>query len=49
MTLTATEYKHIVLNERNVPTVAGSTMKVLEAASILMQMVEDDQETSTHI
>ncbi len=30
MTLTATAYKHIVLNERNVPIVAGSTMKVVE-------------------
>lgn len=30
MTLTATEYKHIQLNENNVPIVAGSTMKVVE-------------------
>lgn len=30
MTLTATEYKHIQLNENNVPIVAGSTMKVIE-------------------
>jgi uncharacterized protein (DUF433 family) len=30
MTLTATEYKHIQLDERNVPTLAGTTMKVVE-------------------
>jgi len=30
MTLTATEYKHIVLDERNVAFIAGSTMKVVE-------------------
>jgi uncharacterized protein (DUF433 family) len=30
MTLSATEYKHIQLDERNVPTVAGTTMKVVE-------------------
>ena len=30
MTLTATEYKHIQLNQRNVPIIAGTTMKVVE-------------------
>ncbi|NEP58044.1 MAG: DUF433 domain-containing protein [Symploca sp. SIO2G7] len=30
MTPTATEYKHIVLDERNVAFIAGSTMKVVE-------------------
>ncbi len=30
MTLTATEYKHIVLDDRNVPVVAGTSMKVIE-------------------
>jgi len=30
MTLTATEYKHIVLDERNVAFIDGSTMKVVE-------------------
>ena len=30
MTLSATEYKHIQLDERNVPTLAGTTMKVVE-------------------
>ncbi len=30
MTLTATEYKHIQLDEDNVPTIAGTTMKVVE-------------------
>jgi len=30
MTLTATEYKYIQLNERNVPIIAGTTMKVVE-------------------
>jgi hypothetical protein len=30
MSSTATDYKHIVLNEQNVPTIAGTTMKVVE-------------------
>ncbi|OKH23056.1 hypothetical protein NIES593_11405 [Hydrococcus rivularis NIES-593] len=30
MTLTATEYKHIVLDDRKVPLIAGTTMKVIE-------------------
>lgn len=30
MTLTATEYKHIELDSRNVPLIAGTTMKVIE-------------------
>ncbi len=30
MTLTATEYKHIQLDERNVPTITGTTIKVVE-------------------
>jgi len=30
MTLTATDYKHIQLNEKNVPIIAGTTMKVVE-------------------
>jgi uncharacterized protein (DUF433 family) len=30
MTLTATEYKYIELNEQNVPIIAGTTMKVVE-------------------
>ena len=30
MTLTATEYKHIQLDEHNVPIIAGTTMKVVE-------------------
>ena len=30
MTLTTTEYKHIQLDERNVPIIAGTTMKVVE-------------------
>lgn len=30
MTLTATEYKHIVLDDRNVPLITGTTMKVIE-------------------
>lgn len=30
MTLTATEYKHIQLNEKNVPIIAGTSMKVVE-------------------
>jgi uncharacterized protein (DUF433 family) len=30
MTLSTTEYKHIQLDERNVPTLAGTTMKVVE-------------------
>ena len=30
MTLTATEYKHIVLDDHNVPLIAGTTMKVIE-------------------
>ncbi len=30
MTLTATEYKYIELDERNVPIIAGTTMKVVE-------------------
>jgi uncharacterized protein (DUF433 family) len=30
MTLTATEYKHIQLDEHNVPTIAETTMKVVE-------------------
>lgn len=30
MTLTATEYKYIQLDERNVPIIAGTTMKVVE-------------------
>lgn len=30
MTLTKTEYKHIQLNENQVPVIAGTTMKVLE-------------------
>ena len=30
MTLTATEYKHIQLSDRNVPIIAGTTMKVVE-------------------
>lgn len=30
MTLTITEYKHIELNENNVPIIAGTTMKVVE-------------------
>ena len=30
MTLTETEYKHIALDERNVPLIAGTTMKVIE-------------------
>jgi hypothetical protein len=30
MTLTATEYKHIQLDERNVPIIAGTTLKVVE-------------------
>jgi uncharacterized protein (DUF433 family) len=30
MTLTATEYKHIQLDEGNIPTLAGTTMKVVE-------------------
>ncbi len=30
MIFTATEYKHIVLNEQNVPMIAGTTMKLVE-------------------
>jgi uncharacterized protein (DUF433 family) len=30
MTLTATEYKYVELNEQNVPIIAGTTMKVIE-------------------
>jgi uncharacterized protein (DUF433 family) len=30
MSSIATDYKHIVLNEQNVPTIAGTTMKVVE-------------------
>jgi uncharacterized protein (DUF433 family) len=30
MTLTATEYKHIQLDKRNIPIIAGTTMKVVE-------------------
>jgi uncharacterized protein (DUF433 family) len=30
MALTATEFKHIVLDDRNVPFIEGSTMKVVE-------------------
>ena len=30
MTLTTTEYKHIQVNEHNVPIIAGTTMKVIE-------------------
>jgi uncharacterized protein (DUF433 family) len=30
MTLTATEYKHIALDDRKVPLIAGTTMKVIE-------------------
>lgn len=30
MTLTTTEYKHIQLNDNNVPIIAGTTMKVVE-------------------
>ena len=30
MTFTATGYKHIELNEENVPIIAGTTMKVVE-------------------
>lgn len=30
MTLTTTEYKHIQMNENNVPIIAGTTMKVVE-------------------
>ncbi|HAA26833.1 MAG TPA: hypothetical protein DCE56_03030 [Cyanobacteria bacterium UBA8553] len=30
MTLTATEYKYVKLDERNVPIIAGTTMKVIE-------------------
>ncbi|NES80951.1 MAG: DUF433 domain-containing protein [Moorea sp. SIO2B7] len=30
MTITSTEYKHIQLNENNVPLIAGTTMKVVE-------------------
>lgn len=30
MNLTTTEYKHIQLDERNIPIIAGTTMKVVE-------------------
>lgn len=30
MILTATEYKYVELNERNIPIIAGTTMKVVE-------------------
>jgi uncharacterized protein (DUF433 family) len=30
MTLTNTEYKHVQLDERNVPIITGTTMKVVE-------------------
>lgn len=30
MTLTATDYKYVELNERNIPIIAGTTMKVVE-------------------
>jgi uncharacterized protein (DUF433 family) len=30
MTFTTTEYKHIQINEHNVPIIAGTTMKVVE-------------------
>ena len=30
MTITDSEYKHIQLDERNVPIIAGTTMKVIE-------------------
>jgi len=30
MTLTITEYKHISINEQNVPIIAGTSMKVVE-------------------
>ncbi|MEG4321176.1 MULTISPECIES: DUF433 domain-containing protein [unclassified Microcoleus] len=30
MTLTATEYKYVELDEKNVPLIAGTTMKVIE-------------------
>lgn len=30
MTLIATEYKHIQLDERNIPIITGTTMKVVE-------------------
>ena len=30
MTVTVTEYKHVELDERNVPIIAGTTMKVIE-------------------
>ncbi|MGF1569336.1 MAG: DUF433 domain-containing protein [Nodosilinea sp.] len=32
MPLTTTDYKHIVLNDRQVPIIEGSTMKVIEIA-----------------
>jgi len=32
MPLTTTDYKHIVLNDRQVPVIEGSTMKVIEIA-----------------
>lgn len=30
MSLTATEYKHIVLDDRNIPAITGTSMKVIE-------------------
>lgn len=30
MTLTATEYKYVELDEKNVPLIAGTTMKIVE-------------------
>lgn len=30
MTLTATEYKYVILDERNVPIIEGTTMKIVE-------------------
>jgi hypothetical protein len=33
MSLTATQYKYIELNENNVPYIAGTTMKVIELVS----------------
>ncbi|NER99642.1 MAG: DUF433 domain-containing protein [Symploca sp. SIO1B1] len=35
MTLTTTEYKHIQLDERQVPFIAGTTMKVIELITSL--------------
>ena|ERR671933_1932385 len=46
MTLTNTEYKHVQLDERNVPIITGTTMKVVElvTAQIAYVMFSQDED-----